>query len=449
MPLGLLIAGVPLAIALAWLVPVEIALLFVVLTMFRLHEAYPFLMPLRLPLLTASLALLSCALHTMSGKVSLPNRPELKLALLFFAHVAIGCLFGVNVSKSFGLWSDGVLKLLIAILFLSMIIVVPRDAGKVALALVSGSTLISLVAIYNQMNGIDLVEGSRVTIGRTINSQLGDPNDLAFALMFPVAFALSALTIRGESGGRRLLWLLALGLMLWAVIATKSRGGMLATMAVFGCVYAINFKAKVFPLALAAVLGAVLYTVAGIGSREYSIGAGSAIDDSSMTRLDAWRAAFLMAVERPIFGVGLGNFTDLYWRYAQFWHGRSYVTHSIWFQALSETGFVGLGLFIAMFVAAIKSAYRSMRVLQLVGAPSRVLAISVAIFAAWIGVAVAGSFLSQIFGWQIFTLVALTAALSQHVADNHRQEAIALGLVKPPMPGGPSAMTRTIPRPVP
>ncbi len=449
LPLGLLIAGAPLAVAVAWLFPVELALLFAAVTMFRIHEAYQFLMPLRLPLLAASLAMLSCALHMVSGKVSLPDRSELKLALLFFAHVTIGCVFSANIDQSFGIWSDGVVKLLVAMMFLAMILVVPRDAGKVAFALVAGSVLISCVAIYNQFMGLELVEGSRVTIARSIRSQLGDPNDLAFALMFPVAFALAALTVRGESFGRRVLWLAALVLICWAVIATKSRGGLLATMAVIGCVYAVNFKAKLMPLIVAAALGAMFYVVAGIGEREYSIGAASAIDDSSMTRMDAWRAAFLMAVDRPIFGVGIGNFPDRYWLYAQHWLGRSYVTHSIWFQALSETGFVGLGLLVGMFVAATKSAYRSMRVLERAQAPANVLALGVAVFAAWIGIAVAGSFLSQIFGWQIFTLVALTAVLGQHVAQTYPAEAIAVGLVASKVDQDTAGPASPIRRPVP
>ncbi len=449
MPLGLLIAGIPLALALAWLLPVELALLFIVMTMFRLHEAYPVLMPLRLPLLVGLLAMLSCALHMLAGRLSFPRRPELVLALLFFLHVTIGSAFGVNIGKSYEMWPDVIVKLLIAMLFLSVIIDVPRDAGKVAFALVGGSSLIAIVAIYNQMNGLELVEGTRVTIGRSTGSQLADPNDLAFALMFPVAFALSALTIRGQRWGRRLLWLAALVLICWAILATKSRGGMLATIAVAACVFAINYKAKVGPMIAVAVLGAVLYSVSGIGTRETAMGSDGGLDASAMTRLDTWRAAVLMALSRPIFGVGIGNFSDMYWSYADFWHGKSYVTHSIWFQALSETGFVGLGLLVAMFVTAIRSAYKSMRLLEQVGAPSNVLAIAVSIFAGWIGVAVAGSFLSQIFGWQVFTLVALTAALSHHVARMHPREALAAGLERQPAPSSAQTVPAPRLRPVP
>lgn len=419
LPIGLLLAGVPMALAIAWLFPVELALLFAALTMFRLHEAYPILMPLHLPLLSATLAILSCGLHLISRTVAIPDRLELRLALLFFAHVTLGTIYSTNVGNSLGLWPHSVVKLAIAMLFLAMILKLPRDAGKVAFVLVAGSSLISCVAIYNQLNGLELVEGTRVTIGRSAKSQLGDPNDLCFALMFPVAFALSALMVRGVKTFHRILWLIALILMSWAIIATKSRGGVLATVAVFGCIYAITFKAKLLPMLVAATIGGLLYVVAGIGQREYVMGTAGAIDESSMTRLDAWKSAIKMALDRPLFGVGIGNFPEQFWQYTEFWLGRVYVTHSIWFQALSETGFVGVGLFIAMFVAAIRSSYWSLRVLERADAPAPVRALGVSLFATWIGICVAGSFLSQIFGWQIFTLVALTAVLGKHVTDTY------------------------------
>ncbi|MGB0360640.1 MAG: hypothetical protein ACPGEF_04425, partial [Endozoicomonas sp.] len=44
------------------------------------------------------------------------------------------------------------------------------------------------VAVSNKLNGIGLVEGSRVTISRHLQSQIGDPNDLSLVLLFPVSF---------------------------------------------------------------------------------------------------------------------------------------------------------------------------------------------------------------------------------------------------------------------
>jgi probable O-glycosylation ligase (exosortase A-associated) len=415
----LMFAALPLVIGIAWIYPVEVALVFIAATMFRVHEAYPILVPYRIPLVTASLALLAVSMHLAARNMSLPWRPELKLALLLAAHVTFGMLFGVNRPNSFENWPDALGKQVAGMVFLAMILRLPRDAMRVAMVLVFASMLISFVAIYNQLNGIDLVEGNRVSIGREMKSVLGDPNDLCFALMFPVAFAVAAVLTRGVSTGVRTLCLIALSAMLWAIIATKSRGGVMATVVVFGFLFAVLRNARMSSMALAAIGGVLLYIVAGIGERNYGMGATDAIDASALGRVEAWKAAVRMALVYPVFGVGLNNFTQLYYFYSDFWDGRAYATHSIWFQVLADAGFVGAGLFIAMVTVSIRSAWRSMRRLLVSDAPAEVKALAASIVASWLGVCVAGSFLSQAFSWQIFTLVALTAVLSRHVTETY------------------------------
>ncbi|WP_411019965.1 hypothetical protein, partial [Salmonella sp. ZJHZ21_0168] len=58
----------------------------------------------------------------------------------------------------------------------------------VRLGIMISGVSIAIVALNNKMNGIGLVEGTRVTISRELRSQLGDPNDLSLVLMFPVSF---------------------------------------------------------------------------------------------------------------------------------------------------------------------------------------------------------------------------------------------------------------------
>ncbi len=419
LPIELVVAAVPLTIAVAWLFPAEIALAFVAVTMFRIHEAYPILLPLRVPLATAGLAVVACAMHLAARTVSLPNKPELKLAFLFFAHVTLGVFLGADWVQAIVPWVDNFAKLIVAMVFLSIILRLPRDAIKVAYVLMLGGTLISFVAIYNQLNGLELVEGTRVTIGRSIKSQLGDPNDLCFVLMFPIAFVLGGLATRGIGTITRMACVVSLIFMMWAIIATKSRGGLLSTVVVFGCVYSLLWKARVMPLLLMGAAGALLYVVAGIGARDYVSTGTEGIDAASLGRLEAWKAAFRMAMNYPIFGVGMGNFFYMFFYYTELWDGKPYVTHSIWFQALSETGFVGLGIFIAMFYKATMSAFRSQKRLERSSAPPAVRVLGIALFASWIGILVAGSFLSQVFSWQVFTLVALTAVMAKHVDETY------------------------------
>jgi putative inorganic carbon (hco3(-)) transporter len=409
----------PLALGLAWFKPADMALLFVAATMFRIHEAYPSLNPYHIPLLTAGLCILSVSLHLVRGGMVLPWRKEIKLALLFALHVTIGIAFSVNREVSLQKYADNFAKIIAGMVFLAMILRLPRDAMKIAGVLMLTSTLVSFVAIYNQINGIGLIEGTRVAISSDIDSLLGDPNDLCFVLMFPLAFGLSAIFTPDVSRGFKLASMSAVSFIVWAIIATKSRGGMIATVVVLGYLYARASKARILPMLIVAGAGLALYVVAGIGQRTYTFNATAAVDVSSLGRLEAWKAAVRMTMDHPVFGIGMGNFESLYRQYSDFWDGRTYVTHSMWFQIMSEAGIPGIALFVSMFVVSFHSARRSLKLLDDAMAPPQARALAASIVASWMGLAVAGSFLSQAFSWQVFILVSLTAVVGRYAETTY------------------------------
>jgi hypothetical protein len=85
---------------------------------------------------------------------------------------------------------------------------------------------------------------------------------------------------------------------------------------------------------------------------------------SSLTgngRWDYWLAAQRAADNRPLGGRGPGTF-ELYWaRDGTFQGGFVRDAHSLWFQTLAETGYVGLLMIVALFVLALGAgAYRAL-----------------------------------------------------------------------------------------
>jgi probable O-glycosylation ligase (exosortase A-associated) len=74
------------------------------------------------------------------------------------------------------------------------------------------------------------------------------------------------------------------------------------------------------------------------------------VDASANSRKAAWRAAWQMAVENPILGVGLRNSPVFSHEYGADSEGR--VIHSQYFQIVADNGFVGLALFLLIFVTA-------------------------------------------------------------------------------------------------
>jgi len=250
---------------------------------------------------------------------------------------------------------------------------------------------------------------------------LGDPNDLSLVLMFPLAFAISFATTK-NIGFSRILGLACLVLALSAVIATQSRGGLLGSIAVFGIFGLRLIRSKALLLVIGIVAMAVLFAAAGISDRQSGGAAEEGIDASAMGRLYAWEAAFKMALDNPLTGVGLTNFYANYFFYSSHWDGLNHAVHSTWFGVLAETGFLGLAVFIGIIVSLIKTSRKTLSILD--SNPDSVspylTATALAVYAGIIGTIVSGTFLTQGFTWPIYILAALCIAISR-ITQKHSQ----------------------------
>lgn len=419
---GVAVAVAPLAIVAAIRKPTLVCLSFVIFSFFRIHEVFPQLYPLRIPQLLAMTTLGVLAWHVV---VSREVRPywsrELGVLALFFALVSIGIAAATNPSLAFSYWSETYVKIFIMTVAVAWLMRTPDEFALASRLFVIAGCVVAGMAVYNSVNGIGLVEGSRVTIGRDIGSVLGDPNDLALVLLFPMSFALSMLFDRGTGRVGRLLGLVGAGLILAAVIATQSRGGLLGLMAMMGVFAHRRIKSMRLLLVLGLVCGLVLYAVAGVAGRA-SGGFGEAgVDESSMGRLYAWGAAAGMALNHPMTGVGLDNFYHNYFFYTAIWDGRNHAVHSTWFGVLGETGILGFVVFAAMVFLTLRTAWRSVKRLDEEtsedAANPKVRAMAVSIFAGLVGFLVSGTFLTQGFTWPFYILLALATGVARYQAQ--------------------------------
>jgi O-antigen ligase len=317
----------------------------------------------------------------------------------------------VNKPVAIADWTATYWKIAIMTLALAWLLRKPEYFTLFARGMVLAGCLVASVAISNKLQGIGLVEGTRVTIGRDIGSVLGDPNDLSLVLLFPLGSAVSLVAFRnGFLNG--VLGLVGTVLIVWAIICTQSRGGLLGILAVFGIFGFRIVRSKLLLIGVGGAAALVLFLAAGISGRQSGGAAEEGIDESAMGRIYAWQAAWNMATARPLTGVGLDNFVPNYYAYSPHWDGHNHAVHSTWFNVLSETGFPGFALFIAMSVRAAISAYGSMAYFgRQRDGPPIMRAMSVAVFAGLIGFFVAGTFLTQGFTWPIYVLLALATAM--------------------------------------
>jgi probable O-glycosylation ligase (exosortase A-associated) len=429
-PIGL-IAGVKFLLNPA--IPVMV---FICLSVFRLPEAVPFLGHFRLPNLFAMLAIASFALNVgVIRNVRTWWSRELTLLLLFFLHVTLCMVMATDHPGSFDYWSSTFVKIAVMTFAAVWLTRQPADFARLNRWVVLSGMVVAAVALSNRIQGIELVEGTRVTIGRSVHSTLGDPNDLSLVLLFPLAFACGQAFTRGLAIIDRLIGMVAIPAVLAAIIATQSRGGLFGVMAVMGTMFYRRSRSKTLLIVLGVLGSMALFAMAGISDRSSGGAAESGIDASSQGRLDAWKAAFHMALDHPLDGVGLNCFLQNYYAYIQTWGGHVHAVHSTWFAVLAETGFVGIGLFVTIVVIAVRMAIRTSNALdRSPGSPAVMRATGQAIVAGLAGFCVSGTFLTQGFTWFIYIQVALVLAFARWAA--------LAGYVRAPAKGAVSAVGR-------
>jgi O-antigen ligase len=206
--------------------------------------------------------------------------------------------------------------------------------------------IMGYVAIFGILHG-----------GQGPGAMLGDENDLALgcATAFPFAFY----GFERLSGGRRWLCGLIGALLVIAIVISFSRGGFVALVVV--AVYCwLASRHKLRGLLVVAVAAGLLVIAApdeGRTGESYLERLKSIVQTHEGTaegRQFLWAAAWNMWKANPVLGVGGGNFTFLVGRYQskdfdkpeyleRDWSGT--VTHSIYFQVLSEQGSAGALLF--------------------------------------------------------------------------------------------------------
>ncbi|WP_134741839.1 O-antigen ligase family protein [Nocardioides sp. 503] len=241
---------------------------------------------------------------------------------------------------------------------------------------------------------------------RRVGGPIGDPNDLAFFLLagLPLAFAL-----RG-SARRPWVYDLAAGVILLAVLGTLSRGALLglAVVAVAALLMGlVRWKVALGFGALSVVALLVVLTAfpqlieTSLSQKEHVAG------QNVSERLDLWQSAGRMTLENPVLGLGPGSFSQQHRDFADSLplniNHTLDVAHNTYLEVSSETGLLGLVVFLAILVTAYLGAWSHWRRTRdpLGGA----------VCVALLGTAVAAAFVTEQYFLPLWLLAALGAAL--------------------------------------
>jgi probable O-glycosylation ligase (exosortase A-associated) len=206
-----------------------------------------------------------------------------------------------------------------------------------------------------------------------------------------------------------------------SILGSQSRGGFLA-LAAMALFLLFKSRQKVVVAFVVAIVGAglLMFMPTAWHERMGTI-ENYQQDTSAMGRIGAWTFATNLALARPIGGGGFETFQrDLYERYGP--PGASILdSHSIWFQVLAEHGFVGLGLFLLVWLTAWRTGSRIIRLSRdradLTWARDLAAMTQTALIAYFVG----GSFLGLAY-WDypyilVVMLVATRVAVERHLKD--------------------------------
>lgn len=163
-----------------------------------------------------------------------------------------------------------------------------------------------------------------------------DPNDLGLTILAFCPFALLKLWGKGVSLRSRLGYAVILGILLYALYLTNSRGTFIGLLAILAYVFSRRWGI-VRGLLIAAVLGAVVF-VAG-PSR---LGELSTSEESASGRIVAWQQGLELLQWRPILGVGYRSFTEYH----------PLTAHNSVVLCMAELGIVGLYVWMLLIVTS-------------------------------------------------------------------------------------------------
>lgn len=322
-------------------------LAYLALVIVRPHE-YPAYADSGLPWLQIALAG-ALLFWLLAGRKSLPA-PQLPL---LFAFLLAGMLSVAATG-----WMGGALEFLqrfgpsVAVFVVVTAAITERErvrklmAALVLLALVPAVHGIDQKAEGIGWTGVPLIQDGRIQYLGIFN----DPNDLGmlFVIVLPMAFFLAARG--GLMGLRRLFWLSAAGVLLYAIYLTDSRGTLLATAALAGLFAWRRFGVFVAGLFGAAGLGAMLL----LPSRLQELEVGEA---SAHGRVEAWYEGIQMFISSPLYGVGADQFSELY----------RLTAHNSFVLVMAEIGIIGITLWLAFLAYGFRMMLAMLR--QPLGSP--------------------------------------------------------------------------------
>jgi O-antigen ligase len=161
---------------------------------------------------------------------------------------------------------------------------------------------------------------------------LNDPNDFAQALVALLPLVVSLREPERRFRNLLLVWI-PVGVLLYGIFLTRSRGGLLALLVMLLFAFRRRMgRTLSLVLSVVAVLGLVALGATG--------GRALAKDESGAGRIEAWSEGLEMLKSSPLWGIGFESFTDYH----------DLVAHNSFVHCFAELGLIGYFFWLALIV---------------------------------------------------------------------------------------------------
>ncbi len=273
---------------------------------------------------------------------------------------------------------------------------------------------------------ISVIKGhSRPRLEGVLGGIYSNPNDLAFAIVLTLPFALAFL-LTSRSGITKVAWIIGMLGMGLALVLTASRAGFLNLM-ISGTVTLWHFGIRgrrLYLIVATGFIGVLLMVTAGgkLYERFAALSGNNATQDSAYESYEARKYLMERSVEGiityPIFGIGVQNFVT----YSLIWHE----VHMTYLEIWVEGGIVVIVLYLMFFWRAFKNL-SILRKAEKKLDPEMVLFVG-ALHSSLVGFIVGALFAPEAYQFFPYFAVAFTAVLLQI----YKEQAAEPGPAPPP-----------------
>ena len=286
-------------------------------------------------------------LFTSDRQNPFQGRPVYWLAL-FSVWITINWLYGFDPAADYPIW-DKVIKV-----FFMTFVALTLLIDKYRLMAFAWVTIGSMAFLSANGGFNTIVTGGNFRVWGPPGSFIADNNDFALAstIVIPMVYFLFSVT---KHKWVRYALLLVMALSIICVVGTHSRGGFLALLAMGMFLWTRSSNKLAMGLLVLLLVSVYIPTLPDYWWDRMESIQQFEQDPSAMGRINAWIVAWETAKAYP-FGVGMSyQHPELFQQFGVF-ETNVRAAHSIYFQILGNHGFVGLFLYLGLWVSTYRSA---------------------------------------------------------------------------------------------